>query len=71
MNKTISEAIILSSFVFGSMYLYSTTLKLINESYPYGYPREKIGPAAIDMINGITIGIAGSGIIMLFITSSF
>ena len=71
MKTTISEAIILSSFVFGSMYLYSTTLKLINETYPHGYPREKIGPATINIINGITIGIAGSGIIMLFITSSF
>ena len=65
MKSTVSEAIIISSFMFGSVYLYSTTLKLINETYSH----DKMDSGSIHMLNGLTIGLAGSGIVMLFITA--
>ena len=65
LKSNITEAIILSSFAFGSVYLYSTTLRIINETYSH----DKMGSGVIHAINGLTIGLAGSGIVMLYIAA--
>ena len=65
MEKIQYNSIILSSCLFGSIYLFSTSLKMINESF---LENNKINNKLI-MINGLTFVMSGSIVLYSFYKS--
>jgi hypothetical protein len=61
-NNKMYNYIILSSSLFGSVYLFSTSLKLINRTL---LENKKI-PHTLILINGLTFGFSGSILLYLY-----